>query len=173
MTTAQILSLARAKILEEQDDIVDDTTLLIYANLTNQDVYKKVFPNNQIVSATLTFTGGVATLPSTFGTLYGDPLDADRNAYPELSIDDFNKRTLPYSVTIEGGSMKVYPTTVTSLTVKYYPTFPDITSSVNPTIDSYFHECIVYGILFRVYEDLQDESLSFYYKNKSFIFTSH
>ncbi len=166
LTTAQILTLSRNKLLESSTDILSDATLLIYANLSQQDIYKRVFPNSQILSATITFTSGVGTLPTYFGTLYGDGVKDDYNYFPELSIEDFKKQTLPQAVTIEGGTIKVYPTTTASLAIKYYPTFPDLTSVVNPTIESYFHECIVYGILYRAFEDLQDESLSQYYRTK-------
>lgn len=166
LTTNQITTLARAKLLETGTEILSDETLLIYANLAQQDIFKRAFPNSQILSATVNFTAGVGTLPSYFGTLYGDALQGTNNFFPELSIEDFKKQTLSQAVTIEGGTMKVYPTTTSSLTIKYYPTFPTMTAGVDPTIDSYFHECIVYGILHRAFEDLRDETLSQFYRTK-------
>ncbi len=166
LTTNQITTLARKKILEATTDVVDDATILIYANLTQQDIWKRAFPNSQILSATISFTSGVGTLPARFGTLYGDAKRNTADYFPELSIEDFNKQTLPQSVTIEGGTIKVYPTTISSLDIKYYPTFADMTSAVNPSIDGYFHECIIYGILYRAFEDLQDEALSEFYSAK-------
>lgn len=153
-------------MLEEGTEIISDATILLYANLTQQDIFKRAFPNDQILSATITFTNGVGTLPTRFGTLYGDAFKTLGDYYPELSIDDFNKQTTSKAVTIEGGTIKVIPTTTTSLTVKYYPTFADMTALVDPTINSYFHEPIIYGILYRAYEDLQDESLSDRYFQK-------
>jgi hypothetical protein len=166
MTTSQILALVRAKILESTSDIIDDATLLLYANFTKEDIVKRAFPNNQIGSATITFTNGVGTLPSDFGTMYGDGFKTLNDYFPELSIEDFNKQTLKQGVTIEGGAMKVYPTTTASLTIKYYKTYPDLTASINPTFDAYFHEPIVYGTLSRAYEDLQDPELSAFYGTK-------
>jgi hypothetical protein len=166
LTTNQILTLARKKILEYTTDVVDDTTLLIYANLTQEDIYKKAFPNSQILSTTISFTNGVGTLPSNFGTLYGDGFQTLGTYFPELSIEDFMKKTLDRAVTIEGGTIKVYPETTSSLTFRYYPTFPALTSAVNPTIDSYFHECITYGCVYRAFEDLQDQEMSEFFKNK-------
>jgi hypothetical protein len=160
MTSSQILQLVRAKILESTTDIITDDTLYLYANLTKEDIIKRAFPNNQITSATITFTSGVGTLPTNFGTLYGDAFKNIGNYFPELSIDDFQKQTLTQSVTIEGGTIKVYPTETASLTIKYYPTYPDISASVSPTFDAYFHEPIVYGVLARAYEDLQDPELA-------------
>jgi hypothetical protein len=88
------------------------------------------------------------------------------NLFPELSIDDFQKQTMGQAVTIESGTIKVYPTTTASLTVKYYPTIPDMTSVVNTVLDTYFQECLIPGTLARVYEDLQDESLADRYSVK-------
>jgi len=166
MTTNQILQSIRAKILETTTEVISDSTLLLYVNLVYQDVYKRIFPNDQILSATISFTNGVGTLPSQFGTLYGDAVQDDTNFFPELSIDDFDKRTLAQSVTIEGNTIKVYPITVSSLDVKYYPTFPELSTSVNPTINSYFHLPIVYGSIAMTLEDLQDEALSSFYTEK-------
>ena len=166
MTTSQILQLVRAKILESTSEIVTDDTLLIYANLVKEDIVKRVFPNNQIASATITFTNGVGTLPTDFGTLYGDAFKDLGNYFPELSIDDFQKKTTSQAVTIEGGEIKVYPTETASLTIKYYPTYPDVSLSVNPTFDAYFHEPMIPGILARVQEDLQDEELANLYNVK-------
>lgn len=166
ITTNQILQSVRAKVLETTTEVLSDSTLLLYVNLVYQDVYKRIFPNDQILSATVTFTSGTGTLPAQFGTLYGDALQGTSNNFPELSIDDFNKQTLSQAVTIEGGSMKVYPTSTTSLMIKYYPTFPDLTTVVNPTINSYFHIPIVYGAVSMCLEDLQDEALSKYYFDK-------
>lgn len=166
LTTNNITTIARKRILETTNEVIDDATILIYANLTQQDIYKKAFPNNQILTATVTFTNGVGTLPTYFGTLYGDAFQSISNVFPELSIDDFQKQTLAQAVTIEGGTIKVYPTSTTSLTIKYYPTFPEISSSVNPTIDSYFHELIIDGIVYRAQFDLQDPELGTFYKQK-------
>ena len=166
LTTIQILGLARAKLLESTSEIITDENILIYANLAYQDLIKRIFTNDKILSATVTFTNGVGTLPATFGTLYGLPKDTGEQSFEEVSIDDFNNETLENMLTIEGGTIKVSPTTTTSLDIKYYPTFATLTAGVNPSINDYFHECIVYGILERAFEDLQDESLSAYYKQK-------
>jgi hypothetical protein len=166
MTTSQILQLVRVKILESTSEIVTDETLLIYANLVKEDIVKRAFPNSQIKSATVTFTNGVGTLPTDFGTLYGDAFKDLGNYFPELSIDDFQKKTTNQAVTIEDGEIKVYPTETASLTIKYYPTYPDVSLSVNPTFDAYFHEPMIPGILSRVQEDLQDEELANLYNVK-------
>lgn len=166
MTITQILNIVRNKILESTEEIISNDTLLLYANLTQDDIERRLFLNNKIKSTTVNFTNGVGSLPTDFGTMYGDAFQSVDNYFPELSIDDFEKQTLDQAITIEGGQIKVYPTDTASLTIKYYPTYADITLNSTPAIDSYFHEGLVYGILYRTYEDLQDETLSQFYTNK-------
>ncbi len=166
LTTNQIITLSRAKLLEATTEVISDDTILIYANLTNQDIIKRVFTNDKILSATVSLTNGVGSLPSLFGTLYGSAQDAQGNVFEEVSIEDFDNKTLDRMITIEGGTFKVYPTTTSSVDIKYYPISETLTTSQNPTINEYFHECIVYGILERAFEDLQDQELSSYYKAK-------
>lgn len=166
MRSNQIITLARNKLLETTTELIKDETLYIYANLAQEDIAKKTFTNDKIKTATITFTSGVGTLPTDFGTLYGDAFDAYNNFYPEMTIEDFAKKTLIYGVVIEGGEIKVLPDTTTSLTIKYWPVFADMTSAVNPSIPTYFHECIVYGILYRAFEDLQDWELSKFFREK-------
>jgi hypothetical protein len=166
MTTTEILDLARLKLLEEGTDLVTDATLLIYANMSFKDVIKRAFPKNSIKSATITFTAGASTVPADFGTLYTDPVDVNGNFYPEVAIANFLRLNDEYGVTIENGEIKVSPATTTSVDIKYYPTYATLTSNVNPTIDEYLHEPIVYGTLARAFEDLQDPEMSQFYANK-------
>jgi len=160
LTTNQILSLARAKLLEEGTEIISDENILLYANLTYQDIIKRVFTTNEILSTTISFSGGSGSLPSLFGTLYGSAKDSNDNVYEQVSIEDFDNKTLARMITVEGGEIKCYPTTTTSLEIKYYPTYADLSSTQNPEINEYFHECIIYGILVRAFEDLQDQELA-------------
>ena len=152
--------------MEATEEIISDDTLLTYINFTKDDIVKRAFPNNEIKSATINFVNGIGTLPTDFGTMYGDAFKELGNYYPELSIDDFQKQTLAQAVTIESGSIKVYPTTVATLTIKYHPTYVDVSLTVDPTIDSFFQEPLIYGALYRAFEDLQDESLSTFYNTK-------
>lgn len=165
LTTPQILKLSRKKILEETSELVDDETLLIYGNLTQDDLGKRTFPESAVLSVQIPFTAGVGVLPADFGTLYGDALNGPYDVYPELSIADFS-RASGNAVTVKGGAIYMYPAVNRTLTVSYYPTFEAIAVDQDPTIDAYFHELIIYGILYRAYEDLQDEELSKYYRQK-------
>lgn len=166
MTSTNIITIARNKLLETTTELLKDEILYIYANLTQEDIAKKTFTNDKIKSATVAFTSGVGTLPTDFGTLYGDAFDTANNFYPEMTIEDFAKKIREYGVVIEGGQIKVLPDTTSSLTIKYWPTFADMTSAVNPSIPTYFHELIVYGILYRAFEDLQDWELSKFFREK-------
>lgn len=166
MTTLEILKLAKRKLLEVTTDVIPDDVLLIFANQSYQDVYKRAFPMSDVTSTTLTMTAGASTLPSNFGTMYGDAVDSSDNFYPEVPIEDFHREQLERMVTVEAGELKVYPDDVTSLTVRFWPKPDTLTNAVNPTIDEYLHEPIVYGILWRAHEDLQDEELSTFYKQK-------
>jgi hypothetical protein len=121
---------------------------------------------SDVTSDTLTLTAGAVTLPNTFGTMYGDATDSSGNFYPEVPIEDFHREQLERMVTIEAGKLKCYPTDITSLDVRYWPKPASLTSVQNPTIDEYFHEVIVYGLLWRAHEDLQDEELATFYKQK-------
>lgn len=166
MTTLEILRLAKRKLLEVTTDVMPDDILLIFANQAYQDVYKRAFPMSDVTSTTLTMTAGASTLPSNFGTMYGDAVDSSDNFYPEVPIEDFHREQLDRMVTVEAGELKVYPVDVTSLTVRFWPKPDALTNAINPTIDEYLHEPIVYGILWRAHEDLQDEELATFFKQK-------
>ncbi len=164
LTTTQLVDIARSKLLEIGTEILSDATLLIYANWTKQDINKRIFPASSILSATVNFTSGTGSLPSDFGTLYGSGY-SNTTPFQEVTAGDFSSAD-GYAITVEGGSLKVYPTTTGSLTIKYYPKYNTLSAMVNPNMDSYFQELIVYGILFRAYEDLQDEEMSMQYESK-------
>lgn len=166
LTTAQVLSLSRKKLLEEGDEIVDDATLLIYGNLTQDDIGIRSFVESDVKSASVTIASGIGTLPADFGTLYGDPYRTVGDIYPEMSIADFARNQSQNATVVEDGELKTYPANSFTLQIKYWPSFAAMTVDVKPTVDPYFHELIVYGILYRAYEDLQDEELSKYYRDK-------
>jgi len=69
-------------------------------------------------------------------------------------------------ITVEGDNIKVYPVATSTLDIKYYPVFATLTAGSNPSINEYFHEAIVYGILARAFEDLQDQELASLYDSK-------
>jgi hypothetical protein len=166
MTTQEIIRLSRRKLLETTTDVLPDDVLLTYANESYKDVYKRSFSNSDITSATIALTNGTASLPANFGTMYGDAQDSTGLFYTEQTIEDFDREELERAVTIEAGQIKVRPNTVSQVTVRFWPKPATLTNSVNPTIDEYLHEPIIYGILWRAYEDMQDEELVTYYKGR-------
>jgi len=164
MIVSKILQLARKKLLEETTEVISDEVLLDYANLVNIDLVKRVFTNDKIQSATVVLPTG--TLPTDFGTLYGEAEDSNGNKYEEITIEDFDNDTNPNAITIENGILKCTNDLLTSIDIKYYPKFTTLTTGVSPDVNEYFHECMIYGVLERAFEDLQDEELSAYYKSK-------
>lgn len=168
LTTNEVTSAIRRKLLEETTDLVTDATVLLNVNLAYDDLKIRTFTADQIQTATITFSSGEASVPLDFGTLYGDAYatTTDKTPFPEKSIADFDKDTTINGVTIEGGKIKVAPTDTTSLIIKYYPSYDALSTSQNPEINEYFHELLIYGALSRIHEDLQDEVLSKYYDDK-------
>lgn len=164
-TTSSLISLARTKLLELGTEILSDSTMLTYAQLAYQDICLRIFPNSQIVSATLAVTNGVAPLPDDFGTLYTDANNSKYNIFPELSISDF-ARNIANAIAVEDGELKVSPSTTTSVTIYYWPSFTALSDTSNPAIHTYFQELVIYGIMFRALEDLQDPDQSTYYEGK-------
>ena len=166
MIISKIIQLARKKLLEDTTDIVSDETLLAYADMVNIDLVKRIFTNDKIKSATLSLTSGNGAVPTDFGTLYGEGKDSYGNNYEEVSIEDFDNETSYNIITIEGGAFKSSNKNLATIDIKYYPKFSALSSGSTPDVSEYFHECMIYGILERAFEDLQDAELSSFYKAK-------
>jgi hypothetical protein len=166
MTSNEILASARRKILEETTDLVTDTTLLLYMNESYKDLRYRTFTNDQINTATISFTSGVGTLPADFGTLYGPGYKSttDKTPFEEKTIADFDRENEVEGITIEGNTIKVNPSDTTSLIVKYYPSYAALSTTSDPLLHEFLHELIVYGTLYRTLEDLQDEARAQYYR---------
>lgn len=166
LTSLQIIALARKKILEESTDIVTDSDLYIYLNQTYDDLKFRTFTNDQIKSATVTLTSGVGSLPADFGTLYGPGYkDAtNKTPYEEKSIADFYRDQSIEGMTVEQNELKVSPDTLAEILIKYYPSYQALTSSQNPEIHDYLQECLIYGTVYRAFEDLQNPAMSQYYR---------
>lgn len=167
MTTDQIIATARRKVLETTDEIISAESALLYANQAYIEVYKRVFTTNQVTSATIVCSSGTCTLPADYGRMYTRGYDQNGREFTEISIADYHDDNLQgYFYTIEGGSLLVSEDDVTSLTVRYYAKPETLVSGNTPSIDEYFHEPIVYGTVWRMHEDLQDEELASYFQNK-------
>ena len=170
LTTSQIKSAVRRKLLEEGVDLVTDATLLLNMNLTYDDLKIRTFTNDQLDKATITLTDGVGTLPATFGTAYGVGYasTSDKTPYNEKSLADFDRTDGEYGFTIDkrNNQILVSPTSTPELIIRFWPTYAALASDQDPEINEYLHELIIYGSLARIHEDLQNEQLAEYYDQK-------
>jgi len=168
LTTNQITAAIRRKILEESTEIVSDETVLLNANLAYEELKLRSFTNDQILQATISLTEGVGTLPADFGTLYGAGFasSTDKEPFVEMSIADFDRMTSERCMAVIGTQLQVKPSGTSSIIVRYWPTYDALTTSQNPELNSYLHELIIYGAMWRIHEDLQNEALSEYYRTK-------
>jgi len=168
MTTNEITSAIRRKILEETSDLISDSTILLNTNLSYDDLKYRTYTKDQIKSATVILTNGEGDLPDDFGTLYGDGYRSltDKTPFPEKGIADFDRDSDGIEgMTVEEGKLRVNPSSTPEILIKYYPSYDALSTSQNPELNSYLHELIVYGALWRIHEDLQDEALSKYYRD--------
>jgi lipopolysaccharide export LptBFGC system permease protein LptF len=166
MTTNEITQSARRKVLETTDEIVSNDVILLYANQAYIEVYKRVFTSNEVKTVDVSCTNGVCTLPTRYGRMYAKAVDQDGNEFEEVSIADFHQNEQHYVYTIDNGQLLISSDDVTTLTTRYFEQPETLTTTVNPSIDDYFHEVIVYGTIWRIHEDLQDEELATYYQTK-------
>jgi predicted house-cleaning noncanonical NTP pyrophosphatase (MazG superfamily) len=170
LTTNQLQSAIRRKLLEEGTEIVSDETLLLNMNLAYDDLKVRTFTNDQLTKATINVSNGVGTLPTDFGTAYGVGYESETNktAYNEKSLADFDRVSGEYGFAIDkkNNQILVSPTSTSTLIIRYWPTYDALTSSQNPEINSYLHELIIYGSLARIHEDLQNEALAQFYTDK-------
>lgn len=167
MTSQQIANAIRSKLLEQTSDLVTDDMLFLNMNLAYDDLKIGSFTNDQIKSATIALTSGVGTLPTDFGTLYGPAYISltDKTPLNEKSIADFDRAEEgEYGITIEQGQIRVNPSSLSSVLIKYYPTYAALTPTQDPEINSYLHELIIYGAIYRIHEDLQNEAMRAYYE---------
>lgn len=167
MTTNEITAAIRRKVLETTDEVVTNETVLLNANLAYTEVYKRVVTANKIVSTSIVCSNGTCTLPSNYGRSYSNAYDADGNEFPEVSVADYYSGDFDYAYTVQAGAIKVSRTDITALTIYYYAQPETLTTTQDPTIDSYFHEVVVYGAVARIHEDLQDEELAEQYYTRA------
>lgn len=169
LTTAQILAIARTKILERTDAVVSDETLLRYGNLAKDEMALRAPSQRDIKAASLAFAAGIATTPSDFLSFYGckdSQVPGEGNDYRNVSLEDFRARRHDRMVCRLGPSLLAYPSTSVTLYLDYYAKPVDISASQNPTVDDALHECIAYGMVWRAFQDLQDFELSRFFQQE-------
>ena len=174
MITTQIINLARRKILESTEEIFDNETLLLYANLCKDELVKRYLGKKLIKNTTLNFSGGSVAKPTNWNGHYfssDNPNPNQGTEYKFVSIEDFQNGAYPYMLCEDGDNLKVYPVSVATLYTWYWSKTTDMALSpsiVNPPteLDDLLHECIVYGIVYRALEDAQDFELSKFFNDK-------
>ena len=164
LTTQEIKTAVRSKLLEETTDLISESKLDFAINRAYEDIQYSSFTNDQIKTVEVTFVNGEADVPADFGTMYGPAFDGSKNRYQEQSIEAFDRIDGENAVTVEGGKLKIKPQKSLTLTVKYYPKYAALSAVQNPEVHPYLHELIVYGGVYRLHEDLQNEALAQYYK---------
>lgn len=161
LTTQQILGLARDKLLEIGDAIVTSEKLLIFANLAQDEIAKDIYTDDMTISTTLSFVGGVATIPTDWEShrLSKDSLIPGQGSVFEwVNLEDFRAGKYTKMIAKINGQLAVYPTSTATLYTDYYKKLPNMSISpvVNSALDPSLVELIVYGILYRAFEDLQE-----------------
>lgn len=169
LTPLQIILLARKKLLEDSTAIFDDESLLQYANLSKDEIAKRLFSNDLLVAGSIAFASGVAAVPDDFESHYmskDSQQPGEGNTYNFVDLEDFRNKAHDRMLCRIGSSLYVYPSTVSLLYTDYYKKLDDMTSGGTCPLDSSLQELLVYGILYRAFEDLQDFDLSKYYRDK-------
>lgn len=172
MRTVDILKLARKKLLENTQEIFSDEDLLLYGNLTKDELAKRYLGNRGIKKATLNFVNGEVARPTDWNGMYFANSTGQKggNEYKMVNIGDYYGDKYPYMLVEEDGMLK-NNNGASQVTVWYFKKLSDI--AISPTIidppaelNDFLHELIVYGIVWRGFEDAQDFELSKYFKDK-------
>ena len=169
LTTTQILSLTRKKILEQSTAIFTDDDLLVYANLAKDDMAKRLFSDDLIVQATLSFTGGIATKPTDFESHYlskDSNTPGQGNPFEWVNIEDFRAGKYQRMLTLINGAINVFPTNTSTIYMDYYKKVADMTPSGSPGLDSSLSLALVYKTAAFAFQDLQDIELAEYFEKK-------
>lgn len=171
LTTAEVLQLSRDKLLELAETVLPTTKLLKYANLCQDDIAKDVLTDDITIPTTLSFSGGAATLPSNWEShrLSKDSqVPGQGNEFKYVNLEDYRAGKYERMITKYNGQILVFPVDTSVLYTDYYKKLPDmaIDPVQNPSVDVSLQELIIYGIMFRALEDLQDFELAKEYRGK-------
>jgi len=166
LETKEIIKRARAKILELTDEVITAESVLQYANLSYDEIQIRVRSNSMLTSVLIPISGSVGTLPDLFGTFYGSPKDNNGNIIRVVPLQNVIRAASSERVCSRMGQEVKLPTDsqISSLEVVYYAKYDALTVANSPETDETFDEPMIYGIVYRALEDLQDPELSTYYK---------
>lgn len=163
MTTQQIITDSRKRLLELGAGVFIDDEIINWANLVLIKLSSEILDQARIVKTTLSFTNGIATLPTNYMSFYF------AKDYDWVTIEDFENDIATNMICRKEGNIYIKPTTVTSLNIYYYkkPTELSLTAlSAEPEIPAVAHECLVLGIMIRAFEAMQEQELATLYLNK-------
>jgi hypothetical protein len=123
------------------------------------------------VTTYIPFVAGVGVLPPDFSSFYqasDSNVLGKGNTFDWYELDDFNTlSTDQYGLTVQGNELRLNPLTP-GIYFSYKRKAADMTLSTGsiPDLPSTFHETIIYGIVYRALEDLQDELDANIYEGK-------
>ena len=163
MTTQQIIIDTRKRLLEVGIGIFTDDELIGWANLVLTKLSGEILEQTRIKKTTLSFTSGIAVLPTDFLSFYF------AKDYDWTTIEDFENEITDKMLCRIGSEIYVKPTNTTSLGFYYYkkPLILNIlTPTVEPEVDQLLHEAIVLGTMVRAFEAMQEIELSNAYSVK-------
>ena len=170
LKTSQILEQARKIILEESDEIISDADLLLFANLTKDDIGVRVPVREFLSTAAISLVNGIGDLPTDWAAWYKG---RDSNTigtgtkFDWYKPDQFFDQNFDNGVTILNNKLNVYPNTTATMYAIYYKTLADMTNAGDevPAVPSYLAELIIWGTVSRALRILQEEDRSEYYAN--------
>lgn len=174
MTITQIIAMARKKLLEQTEEIFSSDDLLLYANLTKDEMAKLYLNENLVKVNTLNFVNGSVAVPTDWnGFYYATDNSAPNvgNDYVKVDVEEYQAGAYERMITELQGNLLLFPVETKTIYAYSYKKTADMALSptiVNPPteLDDYLHEVIVYGIVYRALEDAQDFDLAKYYETK-------
>lgn len=169
-TTQKLIAEAREIILETTDEIVDDDTLLLYANLTKDDIAMRVPAKEFRQVFTVNFVGGLGAIPTNFVSVYkvrDTAVVGTGNDFDNYERDEFLGANFDYGLSQINGQFAVYPTSTPVLYIDAFISVPDMTDGDGdlPTgVPSYLQELIIPGIVYRALRKLQEDNRANFYQ---------
>jgi len=167
LNVSSIISQARKVLLESNNNILSDEQLLTYANLTKDDIAKRVLTPDRIKSTSIAFSSGTATKPTDFESHL---LSRDSqtpgvgNSFVWVNLEDYRLRKFDRMLTVINGEITVYPADTSITYTDYYIKVDDMVLGGVCTLREELQEIVKLGILYRSFQDLQDFELADLYR---------
>lgn len=172
LTTQNIIQFSRDKLLEVGDAVVNTEKLLVYANLTQDDLAKDLYTDDMTVPTTLVFTGGYATIPTDWEShrlSKNSQVPGQGDIFEWVNLEDFRAGKYSRMIAKINGQIAVYPTNTSILYTDYFKKLPNMAITPiyqGPSVDASLQELMIDGVLYRAFEDLQEFDLAKEYRGK-------